>query len=183
VPDKVVDSDDDESLAPGTGVELAASGDVPSFRPLLEAPVSVPPITGIDSVVYPARDLGRSVAFWSSLLRSEPSFQTDDYASFGVGDASIGLTRLPWVDEPVIFWAVDDIEAAHAALSGLGSQTMVEVAGGRLAPLGEGSPVEGVDPVTGVVGVPGAKLAVVRAPDGTLVALNQAVAGGWSASD
>ncbi|GAB09262.1 hypothetical protein GOARA_035_00180 [Gordonia araii NBRC 100433] len=137
------------------------------------------PLTRIDSVVFPARDLDASIAFWSAALGREPDFRSDDFASFSTETVSIGLTKLPWVDEPVVFWDADDVDNAHRQLSELGSSTLVEVADGSLAPLGEGQPVDGVDPNTGVVDVPGAKLAVLRAPDNTLIALNQAVEGGW----
>lgn len=141
--------------------------------------IQVTILTRIDSVVFPARDLDASVAFWTAALGREPDFRTDDFASFSTETVSIGLTKLPWQDEPVVFWETDDVQSAHQALSALGSTTLVEIADGSLAPLGHGQPVDGVDPQTGVVDVPGAKLAVLRAPDSTLIALSQPVEGEW----
>ena len=58
---------------------------------------------------------------------------------------------------------------------------MVEVADGSLAELGTSDVANG-DPATGIVDVPGGRLAVVRAADGNLLGLNQAVAMEWGAA-
>ena len=137
--------------------------------------MSVPPLSRIDSIVFPARDLDASISFWSTALGREPDIRTADFCSFTTDTVSIGLTRQPWVEEPVVFWQTDDIAAAHRILSGLGSAALAEIDDGSLAVVGHRRMVEGVDPQTGVVDVPGAKLAVLRAPDSTLVALNQPV--------
>lgn len=141
--------------------------------------MSVSPLKQVESIVFPARDLDASIEFWSAALGRKPAFQTDDFASFDAGSVSIGLTQAPWRDEPVVFWACDDIEETHRALSAAGAITLVEVEGGTLDEKGRGVPVPGVDPVTGAVDVPGSRLAAMQGPDGTLVALNQAVEGGW----
>ncbi len=133
------------------------------------------PLTRVESIVFPTRDLDGPIAFWSAALGREASFRTDDFASFDAGDVSIGLTQAPWREEPVVFWSCDDIEEAHRALSAAGAITMVEVADGTLVERGRGEAVPGVDPVTGAVDVPGARLATMQAPDGGLIALNQAI--------
>ena len=45
-----------------------------------------------------------------------PVFAGDDFAVFSGDDVRIGLTALPWVDHPLVFWQVDDVEEAHRAL-------------------------------------------------------------------
>ncbi|MFH5211162.1 VOC family protein [Antrihabitans spumae] len=137
------------------------------------------PLNRVESIVFPTRDLDASIKFWSVALGHGPAFRTDDFASFEAGNVSVGLTKAPWRDEPVVFWACDQIEDAHRALTVAGAVTMIEVAGGTLEEQGEGTPVAGVDSATGAVDVPGARLATMRAPDGTLVALNQALEESW----
>jgi catechol 2,3-dioxygenase-like lactoylglutathione lyase family enzyme len=136
-------------------------------------------LSGISSVVYPARDLEHGIATWTAMLGHGPVFQSDDYAGFDGGGTDIGLTKLPWVDHPLVFWKVGDIDAAHQALVAAGATTMVQVADGSLAELGTAEPVDGVDPVTGVVDVPGGLLTVVKAADGSLIGLSQVVPGEW----
>ena len=80
-----------------------------------------------------------------------------------------------------MFWTVDDIEAAHQRLLAAGATAMVEVADGSLAELGTGDVANG-DPATGIVDVPGGRLAVVKAADGNLLGLNQAVAMDWGST-
>jgi len=58
---------------------------------------------------------------------------------------------------------------------------MVEVADGSIAELGTSEVANG-DPATGIVDVPGGRLAVVRAADGNLLGLNQAVAMDWGSA-
>ena len=119
-------------------------------------------IKGFGNVVLPARDLAPSIATWSALLGQPPAFQGDDFAIFTGGGVEIGLTSKPWVDYPLVFWTVDDIEATHRRLLAAGATAMVEVADGSLAELGTGDVANG-DPATGIVDVPGGRLAVVRA--------------------
>ena len=90
----------------------------------------------------------------------------------------MGLTAKPWVDYPLVFWTVDDIEAAHRELLASGATALVEVADGSLAELGTAEVANG-DPATGIVEVPGARLAVVKAADGNLLGLSQDVAVDW----
>ena len=136
-------------------------------------------IVGFGNVVVPARDLAASIAAWTALLGQGPTFQGDDFALFTGGGVEIGLTSKPWVDYSLVFWTVDDIEAAHRDLLAAGATAMVEVADGSLAKLGTADVANG-DPATGIVDVPGARLAVVRAADGNLLGINQSVPVAWS---
>ena len=129
-------------------------------------------IKGFANVVFPARDLGAGVTAWSAMLAREPAFVGDDFAVFTGGGVEIGLTALPWVDEPLVFWKVDDIEAAQRALVARGATALAETTDGSLAELGTAAVANG-DPATGIVDVPGGRLAVVRAPDGNLLGLTQ----------
>jgi predicted enzyme related to lactoylglutathione lyase len=115
-----------------------------------------------------------------ALLGQPPAFQGDDFAIFTRGGVEIGLTAKPWVDYPLVFWTVDDIEASHRRLLAAGATAMVEVADGSLDELGTSDVANG-DPATGIVDVPGGRLAVVRAADGNLLGLNQAAAMDWTA--
>lgn len=71
-----------------------------------------------------------------------------------------------------MFWAVDDIEASHNALVARGATPLGEIADGSLAELGSAEVANG-DPATGIVDVPGGRLAVLRAPDGNLLGLTE----------
>ena len=136
-------------------------------------------IQGFSNVVVPARELASSIAAWTALLGQEPAFQGDDFALFTGQGVEIGLTSKPWVDFPLVFWSVDDIEAAHRDLIAAGATAMVEVADGSLAKLGTADVANG-DPETGIVDVPGARLAVVKAADGNLLGINQSIPVDWS---
>jgi len=135
-------------------------------------------IQGFGNVVIPARDLQTSIAAWSAVLGQEPAFQGDDFALFTGQGVEIGLTSKPWVDYPLVFWTVDDIEAAHRDLLAAGATAMVEIADGSVAEIGTAEVTNG-DPATGIVDVPGARLAVVKAADGHLLGVNQKVEVDW----
>ena len=129
-------------------------------------------LKGFANVVFPARDLEAGVAAWTAVLGREPTFVGDDFAAF-VGDGvEVGLTALPWVDHPLVFWRVDDIEASHRVLAARGATPLGEIADGSLAELGTAAITNG-DPKTGIVDVPGGRLAVLQAPDGNLIGLTQ----------
>lgn len=130
-------------------------------------------LNGFANVVFPTRDLQASVAAWTELLGHGPVFAGDDFAAFSGDDVRLGLTALPWVDHPLVFWHVDDVEEAHRALVARGATPLGEIADGSLAPIGEAEVTNG-DPETGIVDVPGGRLAVLRAADGNLIGLTQA---------
>ena len=127
---------------------------------------------GFANVVFPARDLAAGVAAWTAMLGQEPAFVGDDFAAFSGNGVEVGLTSLPWVDYPLVFWQVDDVEETHGVLVGRGATPLGEIADGSLAELGTAEVTNG-DPATGIVDVPGGRLAVLRAPDGSLIGLTQ----------
>lgn len=129
-------------------------------------------LKGFANAVFPARDLAAGVAAWSAMLGREPAFVGEDFAAFTGDGVEVGLTALPWVDEPLVFWRVDDIADTHRALVARGATPLGEIADGSLAELGSAEVTNG-DPATGIVDVPGGRLAVVKAPDGSLIGLTQ----------
>ena len=126
----------------------------------------------IRTIVYPARDLATSVVAWSRIL-GEPVFQNDNSATFlGEDGIDIRLSRLPWVDYPLTFWEVEDIEQAHVDMLENDAIAMGEVDSGRLEEVG-GCPITNGDSKTGIIAVPGRKLAIFKLTDGNLVGLVQ----------
>ncbi|WP_280236707.1 VOC family protein [Nocardia cyriacigeorgica] len=140
-------------------------------------------LTGFGNVVLPARDLAASIEVWAALLGQQPAFQSDDFAAFSGDGVEIGLTAAPWVDHPLVFWTVEDIEQTHRALIAAGATAMTEIADGSLAEVGaaEAAAGDNIDPATGIVDMPGARLAVLKAADGNLIAITQEVPMDWSA--
>ena len=135
----------------------------------------------IATVVFPARSFSDSVAAWSAVFGTGPAFSSDgiekppgdaDFAVFKTAEIEIGLTSKPWVDEPLVLLDTEDIEASRQALLEAGATPLAETADGSLVVLGT-APVTNGDPKTGIVDVPGARLAVVALGDGTKLGLRQ----------
>ena len=131
-------------------------------------------LLGFKNVVFPARDLATSLEAWTALLGQEPAFVGDDFAVFTGDGVEIGLSAAPWVDHPLAFWEVAEIEEAHRTLVAAGAVPLGEIADGSLAEIGTAAITNG-DPTTGIVDVPGGRLGVFKAADGNLVGLHQAV--------
>jgi hypothetical protein len=141
----------------------------------------------IATIVFPAREFEAGVQAWTSVFGTGPAFSSSgeqtppgeaDFAVFKTPDIEISLTSLPWVDEPLVFLDTDDIERARRELIDAGATGLGEVADGSLAELGT-APITNGDPETGIVDVPGAKLAVVRLADGNHLGLRQSMPGAW----
>jgi hypothetical protein len=141
----------------------------------------------IATVVFPARDFEAGVSAWTSVFGAGPAFSSSgqqtapgeaDFAVFKTPDIEIALTSLPWVDEPLLFLDAGDIEQTRKELVDAGATGLGEVADGSLAELGS-APITNGDPETGIVEVPGAKLAVVRLANGNLLGLRQSVPVAW----
>ena len=137
----------------------------------------------IATVVFPAREFEAGVQAWTSVFGTGPAFSSSgeqtppgeaDFAVFKTPEIEIALTSLPWVDEPLVFLDADDIERARQNLIDAGATGLGEVADGSLAELGT-APVTNGNAETGVVDVPGAKLAVVRLANGNLLGLRQSM--------
>lgn len=141
----------------------------------------------IAAVVFPARDFEAGVAAWSTVFGTEPTFSSSgvtkapgdaDFAVFKTADIEIGLTSLPWLDEPLVLLDTADIEASRQALIDAGATPLGEIAEGSLAPLGS-APITNGDPSTGIVDVPGSRLAVVRLANGNTLGLRQSLPTSW----
>jgi hypothetical protein len=129
-------------------------------------------LNGIRSVIFPTRDVQASVTAWTQVLGNGPAYQAPGFAVFNDGAIEVGLSQTPWVDRPLVFWKVDDIEEAHRALVAAGAKAMGEIAGGSVAELGT-APVTNGNPTTGIVDVPGRRIAALQLADGTLIAILQ----------
>ena len=141
----------------------------------------------IATIVFPARDFEAGVRAWASVFGAGPAFSSSgqqtapgdaDFAVFTTPDIEIALTSLPWVDEPLVFLDAEDIELARQELVDAGATGLGEVADGSLAELGT-APITNGSAETGIVEVPGARLAVVRLADGNLLGLRQSVPVAW----
>jgi hypothetical protein len=141
----------------------------------------------IATIVFPARDFEAGVTAWTSVFGTGPAFSSSgeqtppgeaDFAVFKTPDIEIALTSLPWVDAPLVFIDADDIEQKRRHLIDAGATALGEVADGSLAEIGT-APITNGDAETGVVEVPGAKLAVVRLADGNLLGLRQSLPVAW----
>ena len=64
------------------------------------------------TVAFPARDFTASVNAWTSVFGAGPAFSSSgqqtvpgeaDVVVFKRPDIEVGLTSLPWVDEPLLF--------------------------------------------------------------------------------
>ncbi|MFE2955500.1 VOC family protein [Nocardia tengchongensis] len=130
---------------------------------------------GFANVVYPVADIETGVSAFAALFGAAPTFQGPDFAVF---DGGISLSSKPWVEHPLVFWTVEDIAETHAAMVAAGATALGEIADGSLAEIGTAQITHG-DPATGIVDMPGSRLAVLRAADGNLIALNQPVAMSW----
>jgi hypothetical protein len=93
-------------------------------------------LKGFASVVFPARDLEAGIAAWRAVLDEAPAFHGPDFAVFTGGGTEIGLSAAPWVDHPLVFWRVEDMDAAHSALVAAGATLLGEIVDGSLAELG-----------------------------------------------
>ncbi len=134
--------------------------------------------TSIATIVFPSRDLAAGIAAWTTVFGAGPAFATDDFAVFNDGETEIGLTALPWVDEPLLMIDVEDVDARRIELVAAGATALGEIEGGSLAELGS-APITNGDPETGIVDMPGARLAVVRLANGNLLGLRQSVPMSW----
>ncbi len=141
----------------------------------------------IATVVFPAREFEAGVSAWTSVFGTGPTFSSSgqqtppgeaDFAVFKTPDIEIALTSLPWVDGPLIFLDTSDIEQTRDELVESGATGLGEVADGSLAALGT-APITNGSAETGVVEVPGARLAVVRLANGNLLGLRQSMPVAW----
>ena len=91
---------------------------------------------------------------------------------FEDGTNEVGFSQAPLVDRPLVYWKVEDIEEAHRALVASGAKAMGVIADGSVAELGTARVTSG-DPTTGILDVPGRRIAALQLADGALIAILQ----------
>jgi len=126
----------------------------------------------IATVVFPSPDLAAGIAAWRTVFGAEPVWAGADFAAFRDGELEIGLTAAQWIDEPLVMLETDDIERSRRELIDAGATGLGEIADGSMAELGT-APITNGDPKTGIVDVPGARMAVVRLANGNHLGLRQ----------
>lgn len=78
-------------------------------------PVMTTPLLGLRTVIYAARDLEASKAWWTDLLGAAPYFDQPFYVGFNIGGYELGL--LPDADPDdgaLTYWGVSDVAGAVA---------------------------------------------------------------------
>ena len=89
--------------------------------------------TGVSTVVYIAADAAAARTWYTELLGAEPYFDQGPYVEWRVGphDRELGLLDAAFAPEHradgtgsvIAYWQVDDTEAAHERLLGMGATT------------------------------------------------------------
>jgi predicted enzyme related to lactoylglutathione lyase len=111
-------------------------------------------MNSVGLIVYPASDVPKTKAFFTTLLGTEPYADTPYYVGFKVGDMEIGLVpkaAQQGPSEALAYVTVSDIKGALETLVAAGAekaQDITDVANGLL-------------------------VATVKDPDGTLIGLRQ----------
>jgi predicted enzyme related to lactoylglutathione lyase len=94
--------------------------------------------SGIRTVIYPVKDLGRAKALYETLLGAAPYTDAAYYVGFRIGEQEIGLDpngHRRGMAGPIGYWHVDDIEQTLRQLVEAGAevqQPVRDVGGGRL---------------------------------------------------
>ncbi|HLM16389.1 MAG TPA: VOC family protein [Acidimicrobiia bacterium] len=84
------------------------------------------PVQGLRTVIHPVDDLEAAKQWWTDLLGFGPYFDEPFYVGFDVGGYELGL--LPDAnpaDGALVYWGVDDVEAAVADALALGATVHV----------------------------------------------------------
>ncbi|WP_329131749.1 VOC family protein [Streptomyces sp. NBC_00670] len=93
---------------------------------------------GVQTVIYPVKDLERAKAVFRALLETEPYADESYYVGFKDAGQDIGLDpngHARGMTGPVPYWHVSDIRARVAALREAGAevlQDVQDVGGGKL---------------------------------------------------
>ncbi|MEU6476881.1 glyoxalase [Streptomyces sp. NPDC047017] len=94
--------------------------------------------TGLKTIIYPVRDLGRAKALFGALLEVEPYADEPYYVGYKAAGQDVGLDpngHGRGMTGPVPYWHVEDIRGRLAALLAAGAellQDVQDVGGGRL---------------------------------------------------
>lgn len=93
---------------------------------------------GLQTIIYPVKDIARAKALFSALLDVEPYADEPYYVGFKDAGQDVGLDpngHAKGMTGPVPYWHVSDIRARLASLLEAGAellQDVQEVGGGRL---------------------------------------------------
>ncbi len=90
---------------------------------------------GIQTVIYPVKDVAKAKALFRELLGVEPYADTPYYVGFKVGNQDIGLDPNGHKEGMTAYYHVDDIQKSLKTLLDAGAKTLQEVkdvGGGRL---------------------------------------------------
>ncbi|MGW6906614.1 VOC family protein [Streptomyces sp. NPDC054940] len=93
---------------------------------------------GLNTIIYPVKDLDRAKALFSALLGTQPYADGPYYVGFKDAGQDVGLDpngHAKGMTGPVPYWHVTDIRATLAALLDTGAETLQDVkdvGGGRL---------------------------------------------------
>ncbi|GAA4061321.1 VOC family protein [Streptomyces shaanxiensis] len=93
---------------------------------------------GLNTIIYPVKDLDRAKALFSTLLGTQPYADEPYYVGFKDAGQDVGLDpngHAKGMTGPVPYWHVADIRATLAALLEAGAETLQDVkdvGGGRL---------------------------------------------------
>lgn len=89
-------------------------------------------LKGLRTVIYHVEDLEAAKAWYRRILGIDPHFDEPFYVGFSVGGYELGLdpdtsAAAPGEGGAVVYWGVDDIDAARARLIGAGAAPTGEV--------------------------------------------------------
>ncbi|MFF7451510.1 MULTISPECIES: VOC family protein [unclassified Streptomyces] len=93
---------------------------------------------GLNTIIYPVKDIARAKALFSALLETEPYADEPYYVGFKDAGQDVGLDpngHARGMTGPVPYWHVTDIRARLAALLDAGAellQDVTDVGGGKL---------------------------------------------------
>ncbi|GAA3582050.1 VOC family protein [Streptomyces osmaniensis] len=93
---------------------------------------------GINTIIYPVKDLARAKALFGALLGTEPYADEPYYVGYKDAGQDVGLDpngHAKGMTGPVPYWHVADIRASYAALLEAGAESLQDVhdvGGGRL---------------------------------------------------
>lgn len=93
---------------------------------------------GVETIIYPVRDINRAKKMFSTLLNIQPYADQPQYVGFRIGDQEIGLDPNGFkqgMTGPISYFHVDDIRRSLQELVDAGStklQDVRDVGGGKL---------------------------------------------------
>jgi predicted enzyme related to lactoylglutathione lyase len=94
--------------------------------------------SGMQTVIYPVRDLPRATSLFRTLFGAGPVVEAPYYVQFSVDGQDVGLDpngHRQGMTGPLGYYAVDDVRARIAELVGAGAQVVQDVrdvGGGKL---------------------------------------------------